>query len=298
MLRSVFNKFISNAPLLLTLCAVFWAGNFVIGRGMHATIPPLTMAALRWCLAAGLFLPFALGHLKKDRETIRNNLPVLFVLGATGVGCFNTFAYIGLGYTTALNGLIIQSAGPVIIIVMAFFLFGDRFAPDRLAGVLISLAGVLIIISRASLANLATLSLNSGDLWILAAMAIWALYTVLLRKRPDIHPVSFIAITFAIGAIVNIPGFIWEFVNLQRMEIAPASLAAIAYIAIFPGILSYLFWNRGVALAGSSRAGVFLHLIPLFGTLFAILFLGEQIRLYHGLGFALILSGVSLAGRS
>jgi drug/metabolite transporter (DMT)-like permease len=296
--KPFFSAITSNATLLLSLSTLFWAGNFVVGRGMHETIPPLAMATLRWSIATMLFFPFAFSHIKHDWPVIKQNFPIIFLLGATGVGCFNSFAYLGLNHTTALNGLIIQSAGPILIILTALLLFGERFAPGKLIGVFISLTGVLVIVTKANSANLLNQSFNKGDLWILAAMGVWALYTVILRKRPDIHPISFTATTFLIGALVNIPGFLWEHFTIRQVQITQSSLATIAYISVFPSIIAYLFWNRGVALIGSNRAGTFLHLIPLFGSTLALLFLGEQPHFYHALGFVLILLGVTIAVRS
>ncbi len=298
MLRPLFNAFFANATLLLTLTALFWAGNFVIGRGMHEAIPPFAMATVRWLLAALIFTPFALHQLRHDWPTIKQNFGTIFVLGVLGVGCFNSLAYIGLNHTTALNGLIMQSAGPVLILLGALLLFGVKISLRQIVGVGISLAGVLVIVSKATLTNLLALSLNKGDFWILAAMSVWALYTVLLRKRPDIHPVSFLATTFWIGAIVNIPFFAWEHLTIRQLLITPQSLAAIAYISIFPSILAYLFYNKGVTLIGAGKAGMFLHFVPLFGSALAIIFLGEQLFLYHALGFGLILLGVTTAVRS
>ena len=263
MLQQLFHRAMQNAPLLLSLTSLFWAGNFVIGRGFHEIIPPLAMATLRWIFAFSLLLPFAWQYLKRDWQALKQNFPIILLLGTLGVGCFNSLAYIGLNHTTALNGLIIQSTGPVLIMVMTLLIYGEKMTTAGLFGVLISLGGVLVIISKAHLPNLLALSLNEGDLWILAAMGIWALYTVFLRKRPEIHPVSFLATTFFIGVVVNLPLFLWEHFTIRQMQISPASLAGIAYISLFPSILAYLFYNRGVALIGSNRAGVFLHLVPL-----------------------------------
>ena len=298
MLRAFFTALSANAALLLSLAALFWAGNFVVGRGMHETIPPLAMACIRWIIAATLFTPFALKYLRKDSPTIKKNFGIIFLLGTLGVGSFNSLAYIGLNHTTALNGLIMQSAGPVLIMLGALVLFGEKISLRQIIGVFISLTGVLVIVSKAALDNLLALTLNMGDLWILAAMSVWALYTLLLRKRPDIHPASFIGITFLIGAIVNIPFFLWEHFTARQLQITQESMLAIGYISVFPSILAYLFYNRGVTLIGGSRAGMFLHLVPLFGSALAIVFLGEQPFLYHALGFGLILLGVTTAVRS
>ncbi len=298
MFQRLFDRASSNAPLLLSLTSLFWAGNFVVGRGMHESVPPLALATLRWSIAFALLLPFAYPYLKRDWPVIRQNFGILFLLGATGIGCFNSFAYVGLNHTTALNGLIIQSAGPIMIMIMALLLFRVHISLRQLLGVLVSLVGVLVIVSKAVPGNLASLTLNKGDLWLLAAMVLWAVYTVFLRKRPDLHPMSFITVTIFIGAVLNLPFFAFEHFTVRQLQITPASLMAIAYVSLFPSVFAYLLYNKGVSLIGGNRAGVFLHLIPLFGSVLAILFLGEQFRFYHGLGFVLILAGVTLAVRA
>jgi drug/metabolite transporter (DMT)-like permease len=294
-LMRVFNSRSETAYVLLAASALFWAGNFVVGRGMHALIPPLGMAWMRWTIASAILLPFAVPRLRRDWPLIRANWLILLALGTIGVGGFNTFAYVGLNHTSALNGLIIQSAGPVLIMLTALALFGERISRHQLAGVVTSLLGVVVIVTKAEPMALARLEFNVGDLWILGAMQVWATYTVLLRKRPDIHPLSFLAVTFIIGALVNTPLALYEHLCIRQFQATPGSLMTIAYIAVFPSILAYLFWNRGVALVGSSRAGVFLHLVPLFGSVLAMLFLAETPALHHGLGFAMILAGVSIA---
>lgn len=296
-LPRLFNSLGRNAYLLLAGSALFWAGNFVVGRGMHELVPPLAMAWMRWTIAAAIVLPFALPRLRRDWPQIVANWPILLALGAIGIGGFNTLAYVGLNHTGALNGLIIQSAGPVLIMLTALLLFGERVGPRQIAGVTVSLLGVATIVGKADPAALAALRFNRGDLWILAAMQVWATYTVLLRRRPDIHPLSFLAVTFAIGALINTPLALYEHLYVRQFQTTGGSLLTIAYIAVFPSILAYLFWNRGVALVGSARAGVFLHLVPLFGAIMAMLFLGERPALYHGLGFALILTGVGVAAK-
>ncbi len=286
-----------NAYLLLTLTTLFWAGNFTLGRGVHGTVPPIALAWSRWTLASLLILPFAWRHLKRDWPLLRQHAGIVLFLGATGVGAFNSLAYLGLNYTTALNGLILQSSAPVMIALAAFFFFGDRVSPRQGVGIVLSLIGVLIIVTQGDLSRLSQMAFNQGDLLIFGAMAIWAIYTVFVRKRPSVHPVSFAAATFIIGAIVNTPIFLFEHASGWRLQPTPETFAAIAYVSIFPSILSYIFFNRGVELIGSNRAGVFLHLVPFFGAVLAITLLGERLQLFHLAGFALILTGVTLASR-
>jgi len=297
MISRLGQKLYSNAYLLLSLTALFWAGNFVLGRGVHEHVPPIALAWTRWCLATLIILPFAIPHLKRDWPVIRTSMPLLLFFGIVGVGAFNTLSYTGLNYTTALNGLVLQSSGPILIILASFFIFGDRISPRQAIGITLSLTGVLVMVARGNPDVLAGFELNRGDLLLIAALLLWGLYTAYLRKRPAIHWLSFTATTFFIGAIVNTPFFVWEHLSVRQLQLDTQTIAAIAYVSIFPSVLAYICFNRGVELIGANRAGVCLHLVPLFGAVLAITLLGEAPRIYHFLGIALILAGVSLAAR-
>jgi len=297
MIRRLASALYANAYLLLSLTALFWAGNFVIGRGVHEHVPPIALATARWILASLIILPFALPHLRRDWPVIRANIPILLFLGTVGVGAFNTLSYSGLNYTTALNALVLQSSGPILIVLASFAIFGDRISLRQAAGIAISLSGVLWMVARGDLAMLQGFRLNAGDALIILALALWGLYTAFLRKRPAIHWLSFCAATFLIGAGANLPFFAWEHVSGRQLSGDLQTFAAIAYVSIFPSVLAYICYNRAVELIGAARAGVCLHLVPLFGSVMAVLFLGEEPRLYHLLGIALILTGVALAAR-
>ncbi len=298
MISRLAEKLYSNAYLLLILTALFWAGNFVLGRGVHEYVPPVALAWTRWCLATLIIAPFAFAHLKRDWPVIRAHLPIVLFLGVLGVGAFNTLSYTGLNYTTALNALVMQSSGPILIVLASFFIFGDRISLRQTIGITLSLAGVVFMVSRGDLSALAELELNRGDLWILAALALWGLYTTCLRKRPQIHWLSFTAVTFFIGAAVNTPFFAWEHLYMRQLQFDAQTIAAIGYVSLFPSVLAYIFFNRGVELIGANRAGVCLHLVPLFGAVLAIALLGEEPMMYHLIGIALILAGVTLAART
>ncbi len=288
-----------NQPyLLLTLTPLFWGGNFVLGRGVHEFFPPIALASIRWTLAFLIILPFAWPHLRRDWSVIRQQWPWLLLLGATGAGSFNTLTYIGLNHTPALNALIINSSGPVMIALATFIFFSDRLTPRQGLGIGLSLIGVIVVVSKGDPQTLARLEFNTGDLWVLAAMCVWGVYTAFLRKRPaDIHWLSLAACLFAVAAMINWPLHAWEHAYVRSLSLSTDALLAISYVAIFPSILAYVFYTRGVELIGGNRAGVFLHLIPVFGSTLAILILGEQPLWSHGVGFALILTGVTIAAR-
>ncbi len=297
MLSRLASSAYANAYLLLVLNMLFWSGNFVLGRGVHEHIPPMALSWWRWVVAAIIVAPFAWRPLKHDWPVIRKNLPILFFLGAIGVGSFNTFAYLGLNYTTAINALVVQSCGPVLIAMTSFLIFKDELSRRQAAGIAISMIGVLSVICRGDLGLLTTLTFNKGDGFVFTAILLWAFYTAYLRKRPNIHWLSYTAVTFFVGALVVTPFYAVEHLMVRQVQPTLVTFLAVAYVAIFPGLLAYIFFNRGVQLIGSTRAGVFLHLVPLFGTLLAIGLLGEELRLFHLTGFALILLGVWLASR-
>lgn len=297
MLSRLAEKLYANAYLLLSLTALFWAGNFVLGRGVHDHVPPIALAWTRWMFASLIILPFSLPHIRREWAVIRAHLPILVFFGVIGVGAFNTLSYTGLNYTTALNALVLQSSGPILIVIASFLFFGDRISWKQALGIIVSLSGVLFMVARGDVSVLAGLKLNAGDVLLLTAIALWGLYTAFLRKRPDIHWLSFTGVTFVIGVFVNLPFFLWEHLSVRQMQPDAETALSIAYVSIFPSVLAYIFFNRGVELIGANRAGVCLHLVPLFGAVLAITLLGEEPRAYHLTGIILILAGVTLAAR-
>ncbi len=283
--------------VLLSLTSLFWAINIVLGRFIAGTIPPVTLAWVRWMGAAIIILPFAVPYIRRDWPVIRANLGILTLLSLTGVTLYNTIAYIGLTYTQALNALLLQSTGPVLIALWSFTLFRDRLTGRQTIGIAASLLGVILIICRGDPRVLLHIELNRGDLLFLGAQVIYALYSAMLRKRPKIHWLSFLGTTIIFGAIMLTPAFLWEVGTGARPVWSPTSVAVFAYVILFPSLIAYLFFNRGVELIGANRAGPFFHLMPLFGSVIAILFLGERPMLYHAVGYAIILAGIILATR-
>lgn len=289
---------IADRPyLLLSLTSLFWAINIVLGRFIAGTVPPAALAQVRWGGAGIILLAFSWRQLRNDWPVIRKNLGILLILSLTGITFYNTMAYHGLEYTQALNSLLMSSSGPLLVALWSLILFRDRLTPAQLAGILVSLGGVLVIITRGHPETLLGLSFNRGDVWLLAAMAIYALYTVLLRKRPAMQPLSFLTFTVVAGALMHLPIFFAEYAAGYRIDPTPAAFAVLAYVVIFPSILAYLCFNRGVQLIGANRAGQFFHLIPVFGSAIAIVFLGERPEWFHGVGYLLIIAGIVIAQR-
>ncbi len=291
-------NWIANQPyLLLSITALCWAGNAIVGRLAAGHIAPVTLSFLRWSFAFLIILPFAWKHLVRDWTAIRSRLGIMILLSVTGIGAFNTLQYWALEHTQALNTLLLQSAGPLVVAVWSLLLLGVRLTLAQAAGVLLSMAGVFVILLHGDLTTLSQIDFNIGDLIFLIALAIFGIYSVLTLKRPDIHGLSFVAFTFGAGAACLIPLFIWELFSRPPMQLDTANLLTLAYVALFPSTLAYLCFNRGVQLIGANRAAPFFHVVPVFGTIMSIIFLGEHPQPFHFIGFALVLTGVFVASR-
>jgi drug/metabolite transporter (DMT)-like permease len=291
-------NWLANQPyLLLSITALCWAGNAIVGRLAAGHIAPVTLSFLRWSFAFLIILPFAWTHLVRDWAAIRSRLGIMILLSISGIGAFNTLQYWALEHTQALNTLLLQSAGPLVVAVWSLLLLGVRLTLAQAAGVLLSMAGVLVILLHGDLTTLSKIDFNIGDLIFLIALAIFGIYSVLSLKRPDIHGLSFVAFTFGAGAACLIPLFIWELFVRPPMQIDTANLLTLAYVALFPSTIAYLCFNRGVQLIGANRAAPFFHVVPVFGTIMSIVFLGEHPQAFHFIGFALVLTGVFVASR-
>ena len=289
---------IANQPyLLLCITAACWAGNAIVGRLAAGHIPPVTLSFLRWSLAFLIILPFAWKHLKRDWAAIRGKLGVMILVSVTGIGVFNTLQYWSLEYTTALNTLLLQSAGPLIVAVWSLLLLGVRLTLAQAIGVLLSLVGVLIILTQGDVTTLTNIQFNKGDLIFLVALTSFGLYSVLTLKRPAIHGLSFAAFTFGAGSAALIPLLIYELFTRPAMTWDAHNLLTLFYVAVFPSIVAYLCFNRGVQLIGANRAAPFFHVVPVFGAVMAMVFLGEMPQAFHFIGFALVLTGVYIASR-
>jgi drug/metabolite transporter (DMT)-like permease len=280
---------------LLAAANLFWAGNIVLARGLAGQVPPITLAYWRWTGAFVVAVGFAWPRLRTDLPVMMRHWKIMLLLSATGVASYNTLSYIGLTSTTALNVLLLQSATPLIIIVWAYLLFRETPTVRQTLGVLVSLAGVAAIAGRGSVEVLAHLRLNRGDLWVLAALVIYACYCVTLRRRPAVHPLSFLVTAMGLGSLMMLPFMLWEVAGGASIHGGLPSYLAIAYTAVLPSFVAYLFFNRGVELIGAGPAGQSMHLMPLFGSVLAVVFLHEQFRTYHAFGIAMIGAGIALA---
>jgi drug/metabolite transporter (DMT)-like permease len=290
---------LGNEPrLLMVLTGLFWAGNAIVARSIAGEVPPIGLAFWRWAVAALVVLPFAWPHVRRDARTMLADWPTMLLLSALGISFFNAGLYLAAQSTTALNIVMLQSAVPVLIVVASFILFRDAVTARQACGIAISLTGALTLISHGDIGVLTHFALNTGDLWMLAAGVSYAVYTAMLRKRPAVHGLSFLFATFAVGAALLMPFYVAESVHTRPMPFSWHALLAVGYVAVFASVVAYFCFNRTVELLGANAAGLTVHLVPLFGTLLAVLLLGESLHIYHALGIALIAAGILLATRA
>ena len=284
-----------TAFALLGLVMVLWAGNSIVGRAVRFDVPPLTLAFVRWFGASLILLPFAIAPLKRDWPAICAAWKPILALGLLGVGAFNALLYSGLRYTTATNALLLQAAIPALVVLFDRLFFAVRSPQLQTLGVLSSTLGVLAIVFEGDLAKAVNLHFGLGDVLVLASVLVWALYTVLLRLRPDIASTSFVAATFFIGAAAMAPLALGEWLAGETIRWGPRVWGAFAYVCVLPSILSYFIFNAATRTVGPARAGQAITLMPLFGAFLSAALLGERLHPYHFAGMALILLGIALS---
>lgn len=289
----------SFAYLLLTLATLFWAGNFVLARAMHASVAPLTLSFARWSIALALLLPFGARPAWQQRELWLPYWRRILLLGLLGVTGFNSLVYLGVQSTTATNAVLMNSFIPILIMIFGALGFGLRFGARQALAIAVSFAGVLAIVVHGEPARLLALDINHGDAIVFGAMIAWALYTLLLRGLPaGLDRIGILTVLVAVGLIGIAPLFAAELANGRTTALTAATLATFLYVGTLPSVAAYYCYNYGVAQVGAARAGTFIHLMPAFGAVLSMLFLGEAIRAYHVAGIAAILTGVLLSTRT
>jgi drug/metabolite transporter (DMT)-like permease len=281
--------------LLLTLTVLFWSGNFILGRAVRELIPPVSLNFWRWVGALVILTPFGLPRIWRQKGLFRKHWKMVLLLSIPSIAIFNTFIYSALQSASAINTVLVNAMIPILIALTAWLAFGERLSHRQTLGVLISLLGLLFIVSRGELAVLGSLTLSRGDLWTLGASLSWAVYSVMLRKRPkQMDPIAFLTLLIAFGLVFSLPWYGWELWHKGGFSLSSSNLASLAYVALFPSVLSFIFWNNGIEKVGANRTGIFIHLMPVFSIIMAVLFLGERLRLFHLLGMALIFFGIAL----
>ena len=283
---------------MLALASLLWAGNWVTGRALRGAFEPVALNFWRWLLASLILAPFALGGLKGKGPVLRRHAGALVLLAVLGVSIFQSLVYLGLRTTETVNAVLLNSSLPLFILACSWAIERETATARQVAGVLVSTAGIAVIVARGELSRLLHLEFHAGDAWVLLAMPVWGVYSVLLKRKPaELNATQFLFLLSTIGTILLAPAF--ALVSWQAPPRMPgaAEIAGVLYIAIAASVLAFWFWNQGVAIVGANTAGFTLHLLPLFGTVLAIVFLGEQFRAFHAVGFATILAGVVLATR-
>jgi drug/metabolite transporter (DMT)-like permease len=274
-----------------------WAGNAIVARSVAGEVPPIGLAFWRWTLGAAIVLPVAWPLVRRDLPVLRANWRVMLLLSALGIGLFNTGLYLAAQSTTALNIVMLQTSIPVLIVLAGFLIFHETVTFAQVIGIGLSLAGALTLITHGDWHVLTGLAFNVGDLWMLGACFMYAGYTALLRLRPNVHALSFLFASFVIGALLLLPFYVGESLVSRPVPLNWQALLAILYVAIFASVLGYLAYNRTVLVLGASTAGLSVYLVPVFGTLLAMLLLGEHPQIYHAVGIGLIAAGIGLAAR-
>lgn len=282
--------------LLLVLTTLFWSGNFVLSRGMHADMPPLALSFWRWALALLIMLVFSWRTCWRQSDIIVRERKYIIIQGLLGVTGFNSLIYLAVQTTTAVNAVLINSCTPILIALCALLINKEPLKPRQWAGILLSLSGVTLIMVGGDLGSLVELDFNRGDLLVLCAGLVWALYSVNLKSFPqDLHPFSYQTGIMIAGLIGILPFYLLELGMGYQMVVNTPTLTTIVYVAIFPSVLAFIFWNRAVRDIGATRAGSFIHLMPVFSSILAVFFLGESIELFHLQGIGLVFGGIFLA---
>jgi drug/metabolite transporter (DMT)-like permease len=283
----------------LTLTALFWAGNAVVARGVVGDIPPLALSFWRWMIALAIVAPVGLPRVMQQRSVIRERWGSMAILAGLSVGAFNTLLYLAAQTTTAVNIALINSTMPVVVTLLARIILGQRVVPVQALGIGVALSGMLVIVGQGSWQTFAGLSFQPGDLIMVAAVSCWGLFSVLLRRQAvPLDPLAFLTVQIAFGLVVILPFYLLDLAVHGGFAMRPALAAPFLYVAVFPGILAYSFWNAGVRRVGPARSAMFIYLLPVFAAALAWAFLGERLVAFHAVGGALILAGLYLATRA
>ena len=299
-MKSDFINSNTKAYLFLTLAALFWSGNFIVGKAASTyEIPPFSLNFYRWFFAFLILFPFTYKEVINKKDYVFENLGLFIILGITSITIFNSIVYYSLYYTQVISGILMISTIPVWILFFASFLKIEKTNLFQILGVILSLTGVLFIVTKADIQLIKELEFNKGDLSMVIGMLSWAIYSALLRKKT--HPISQLALLEIIiicGFIFLVPIYFIEMSFGNKIVLGLPFILTLGYVVLFPGIFAFLFWIKGIDIIGANRSGVFLHLMTIFGALMAILILGEKFMFYHFLGAIFIIAGITLSNKS
>ena len=287
------------AYLLLFLTTLFWSGNFIVGKAASFyEIPPFSLNFYRWFFAWLILFPFTFKELIKKKDYIFNNIGFFIILGITSITIFNSIVYYSLNFTQVISGVLMISTIPVMIIFFCWIFKIEKTNFYQILGVFFSLTGVIVIVTNADINKLLNLNFNKGDLWMVVAMFSWAMYSALLRKKKfKLSQISFLQTIISAGLILLLPAYLTEMALGYRVNIHLPFILTLTYVVLFPGLASFFFWIKGISIIGSNRSGIFLHLMPIFSTIMAILIFNEKFMTFHLIGAILIITGIILSSK-
>ena len=287
------------AYIFLLLTVTFWAGNFVVGKfASFYNVPPFSLNFYRWLFAWLILMPFTISEIIKKKEYIISNYKIFLVLGITSITIFNSIVYYSLNFTQVISGVLMISTIPVMIMFFSSILKIEKTNLFQLIGVILSIAGVIIIITKANFEILKSLNFNKGDITMVLAMFSWALYSTLLkRQKYELSQISLLQVVISFGLIFLIPIYFIEYQIGFRINIDMPFILILSYVVLFPGLASFILWIKGIALIGANRSGVFLHLMPIISALMAMIIFDEKFMFYHILGACFIISGILLSNK-
>jgi drug/metabolite transporter (DMT)-like permease len=288
-----------KAYIMLIFCAFFWSGNFIIGKfATFYEVPPLTLNFLRWLIVLIILIPFTFNDILKNLKIIKKNFYSILLMSITSISLFNSVVYYSLNFTQVLNGALMISTIPILIVFISFIFKTERINFNQILGLVLSLTGVTIIITRLNFNNLINLNLNKGDILLLIAMLSWAIYSTMLRThKTGLKYLSFMSVIISIGLIFLFPQFLFEFNNHQVIRFNIPVFLIVCYVVFFAGLGSYILWNKAVVIVGPNKAGIFLHLMPVFSSLMAIFLLNEKLMDFHIIGAITIIIGIYLSSK-
>ena len=285
------------AYILLVLTTIFWSGNFIVGKAATIyNIPPFSLNFFRWLFAGIILFPFTFKEIILKKNYIKENIGLFIILGITSITVFNSIVYYSLYFTQVITGVLMISTIPVWIILISSLLKIEKTNIYQIFGILLSLIGVIAIVTKSDLNVIKGLEFNKGDLSIIIAMFSWAIFSTLLKKKKlEVSQITLLQVVIIFGLIFLTPIYIIELLLGNYIVLEKPFFLTLAYVVIFPGLLSFLFWIKGISVIGANRSGIFLHLMPIFGSVFAIIIFKEKIMFYHLIGAMFIIFGIRIS---
>ena len=287
------------AYIFLILATLFWSGNFIVGKAASLfEIPPFTLNFYRWTFAWLILAPFTLKEIIEKKNYILENIKLITILGITSITLFNSIVYYSLQFTQVISGVLMISTIPVMIIFFSSLLKIEKTNFYQIMGVIFSMLGVIVIVTQLNEEKIKELSFNKGDLSIIIAMLSWALYSALLKKKKlELSQISLLQVIISSGLVFLFPIYIIEMNQGRFVTLELPFILTLIYVVLFPGLASFICWIKGIGLIGANRSGIFLHLMPIFSTILAILIFNEKFMIFHLVGAILIISGIILSSK-